>query len=38
MHEHGAPVLNRAIIGSILTTLNTKLGIFNLAYSKFDIA
>ena len=37
MHEHVAPVSNRAVLGSALGILTAKVDDFNCAYSKLDI-
>ena len=37
IHEHVAPVANRAVNGSVLRKLTVKFCNFNFAYSKLDI-
>ena len=37
LHEHVAPVSNRAVIGSVLRILTAKFDNLNFAYSKLDI-
>ena len=37
IHEHVAPVLNRAVIGSVLRILTEKIDNLSFSYSKFEI-